>query len=121
MAISDFTTITNFLASNTPHLADLLKAQPARFKSSLTSGDAINGYGYSLVLSLTVEVLMHTCILCGETQFTPPHFDCRGHRFQWEWRPIADVTATSLPHALTRLDERVGQWQQMIQAQGRAA
>lgn len=119
MVISDITTIFEFLATHMPHVVPVLKTYPTRLNVHLTSGDAINGYGYSVTLYLSVEVLTHICTCCGETQFSPGYFPCVGHRWTHEWRKIADVDAGSIPQRYQKLNEQVDAWQQRRSEQGK--
>lgn len=115
MPEQNHTTIMAQLASTAPNVHELLRTRPARIRASVTSGDVINGYGFSLSMTLTVEVLTERCDNCGETQFTAPVFDCRRHRFSREWQHIADVSAPSLVEALAALNVAVYEWTQKVE------
>lgn len=114
MPESNHTTIMAQLASTAPNIHELLRTRPARIRASVASGDVVNGYGFSLSMTLTVEVLTEKCDHCGETQFTAPVFDCRRHRFTRDWQHIADTSAPSLVEALTALDAAVYAWTQKV-------
>lgn len=114
MAKSNLTTLAQ-ISIIAPNLAELLRSRASRLKATVTSGDAINGYGFTLVMVLRVEVLTDRCQHCGETQFSAPVFDCRQHRFIREWQQIADTAAPSLADALIVLDEKIEQWTERIE------
>lgn len=110
MAELNNTTIFTELATLAPTVAAILNQYPARITASLTSGDALNGYGHSADYQLSLEMLIHECATCGETQFSRPVFDCANHKFQISWRPIGNMSGSSMVDALRRLDGKVAEW-----------
>jgi len=81
------------LSDVAPAVSKLLKTYPSRLRAHITTGDAINTYGISIVFQIFVEVLMDRCKNCGETQFTAPNDACRYHKFNKEWREVASGEA----------------------------
>lgn len=94
-----------------PAINQLLKTYPSRIRAHVSTGDAIDTYGVSIIFQVFVEVLMGRCDRCGETQFTPPNDpDCRWHKFKTEWREIASGEGAGTQEALNRADKRVAEW-----------
>jgi hypothetical protein len=99
------------LSDVAPAVSKLLKTYPSRIRANVTTGDAINTYGVSIVFQVFVEVLMDRCKNCGETQFTAPVDDCRYHRFRKEWREVASGEAEDgTQGALIRADKHAASW-----------
>ena len=112
MAELNNTTIFTELATLAPTVAAILNQYPARITASLTSSDAVNGYGHSADYQLSLEMLIHECPACGETQFSRPVFDCANHKFQISWRPIGSMSGSSVTDALRQLDGRAAEWRE---------
>lgn len=95
-----------------PAINQLLKTYPSRIRGHVTTGDAINGYGVSVIFQVFIDVLMDRCKGCGETQFSAPNSgDCRNHRFIKVWQEIASGEAKEgTQEALNRADKRVVEW-----------
>jgi hypothetical protein len=94
-----------------PAINQLFKTYPSRIRAHVTTGDAVNGYGVSIVFQVFIEVLMGRCDRCGETQFTPPNDpNCRWHKFKTEWREIASGEGPGTQEALNRANNRVTEW-----------
>src|SRR5262245_37102532 len=99
------------LSDVAPAISKLLKTHPSRIRAQVSTGDAINTYGVSMIFQVFVEVLMGRCDKCGETQFTPPNDpDCRWHKFKTEWREIASGEGDGTEEALKRANKRVVEW-----------
>ena len=82
------------LSDVAPAISKLLKAYPSRIRAHVSTGDAMNTYGVSIVYQVFVDVLTDKCKGCGETQFTAPNFgDCPNHRFVTEWVEVASGEA----------------------------
>lgn len=100
------------LSDVAPAISKLLKTYPSRIRANVTTGDALNTYGVSIVFQIFVDVLMGRCKNCGETQFTPPNDpDCRWHKFKTEWREVASGEANEgTEEALKRADRSASKW-----------
>jgi hypothetical protein len=99
------------LSDISPAVSKILKTYPSRIRAHVTTGDAINTYGISIVFQVFVEVLMDRCKNCGETQFTAPNDACRYHKFIKEWREVASGEAKEgTERALMRADNRATEW-----------
>jgi hypothetical protein len=95
-----------------PAVAILLETYASRVRVHVSTGDALDSYGVSIVFQVFIDVLTHRCKGCGETQFTPPNFgDCRNHRFTTEWIEIASGEAKEgTRDALLRANRQVAEW-----------
>lgn len=99
------------LSDIAPAVSKLLKTYPSRIRAHVSTGDAVNTYGFSVVFQVFIDVSMQRCKGCGETQFSPPNCgDCRNHRFAQEWQEIASGEAESTQEALLRADGHVAEW-----------
>lgn len=100
------------LSDVAPAISKLLKTYTSRIRANVTTGDALNTYGVSIVFQVFIEVLMDRCKGCGETQFSAPNFgDCRNHRFAKVWQEIASGEAKEGSEgALKRADAHVIKW-----------
>jgi hypothetical protein len=100
------------LSEVAPEVAVLLETYASRVRVYVTTGDALDSYGVSIVFQVFIDVLTHRCKGCGETQFTPPNFgDCPNHRFTNEWVEIASGEAKEgTRDALLRANRRVAEW-----------
>ena len=99
------------LSDAAPAISKLLKTYPSRIRAHITTGDALNTYGVSIIFQIFVEVLMDHCKNCGETQFTAPNDDCRYHKFNKEWREVASgESKDGTEAALKRADKRANEW-----------
>jgi hypothetical protein len=98
-----------------PAINQLFKTYPSRIRAHVSTGDAINTYGVSIVFQVFIDVLMDRCKSCGETQFSAPNFDyCRGHRFKTEWQEIASGEGVGTQEALNRADKHVAEWLERV-------
>jgi hypothetical protein len=100
------------LSDVAPAIAILLRSYASRVRVHVSTGDALDSYGVSIVFQVFIDVLTHHCKGCGETQFTPPNFgDCPNHRFTMEWTEIASGEAKEgTRDALLRANGRVAEW-----------
>lgn len=99
------------LSDVAPAINKLLKTYPSRIRAHVSTGDVINTYGVSIIFQVFIEVLMGRCNGCGETDFTPPHFDCSNHRFVKGWHEVASgETAAGTEEALRRADALAAKW-----------
>jgi hypothetical protein len=100
------------LSEVAPAVAILLETYASRVRVYVSTGDALDSYGVSIVFQVFIDVLTHRCKGCGETQFTPPNFgDCPNHRFTKEWIEIASGEAKEgTRDALLRANRRVAEW-----------
>lgn len=100
------------LSEVAPAVAILLKTYASRVRVHVSTGDALDSYGVSIVFQVFIDVLTHHCKGCGETQFTPPNFgDCPNHRFTKEWIEIASGEAKEgTRDALLRANGHVAGW-----------
>ena len=100
------------LSEVAPAVAILLETYTSRVRVHVSTGDALDSYGVSIVFQVFIDVLTHRCKGCGETQFTPPNFgDCPNHRFTTEWIEIASGEAgEGTRDALLRANRRVAEW-----------
>jgi hypothetical protein len=100
------------LSEVAPAVAILLRTYASRVRVHVSTGDALDSYGVSIVFQVFIDVLTHHCKGCGETQFTPPNFgDCPNHRFTMEWIEIASGEAKEgTRDALLRANGRVTEW-----------
>ena len=104
------------LSDAAPAINKLLKTYPSRIRAHITTGDAINTYGDSIIFQIFVEVLMDRCKNCGETQFTAPNDHCRYHKFNKEWREVASgESKDGTQAALKRADKRATEWLKLRQ------
>ena len=104
MSVDKFTTILDSLATFAPATAQLLRHRAGRLRVTLTTGDALNTYGVSLELTAILELLVHRCKYCGETEYSEPAFSCLGHRFETQWQPLAEATTPSLIECLAKME-----------------
>ena len=93
-----------------PILARTIQEFPSRITVSLTTGDAVNGYGSSVYYVVSLEMLVHLCAACGETQFSRPTFDCSNHRFQTKWLVIDQQVGPNIEQVLRTVDGKIKQW-----------
>ena len=100
------------LSEVAPAVAILLETYTSRVRVHVSTGDALDSYGVSIVFQVFIDVLTHRCKGCGETQFTPPNFgDCPNHRFTTEWIEIASGEAgEGTRDALLRANSHVAEW-----------
>ena len=100
------------LSEVAPAVAILLSTYASRVRVHVSTGDALDSYGVSIVFQVFIDVLTHHCKGCGETQFTPPNFgDCPNHRFTKEWIEIASGEAREgTRDALLRANGHVADW-----------
>jgi hypothetical protein len=100
------------LSEVAPAVALLLRTYASRVRVHVSTGDALDSYGVSIVFQVFIDVLTHHCKGCGETQFTPPNFgDCPNHRFTKEWIEIASGEAKEgTRDALLRANSHVAEW-----------
>jgi hypothetical protein len=100
------------LSDVAPAVAILLTSYASRVRVHVSTGDALDSYGISIVFQVFIDVLTHHCKGCGETQFTPPNFgDCPNHRFTMGWIEIASGEAKEgTRDALLRANGRVTEW-----------
>jgi hypothetical protein len=100
------------LSDVAPAVAILLRTYASRVRVHVSTGDALDSYGVSIVFQVFIDVLTHQCKGCGETQFTPPNFgDCPNHRFMREWIEIASGEAKEgTRDALLRANGHVTEW-----------
>jgi hypothetical protein len=100
------------LSEVAPAIATLLETYASRVRVHVSTGDALDSYGVSIVFQVFIDVLTHRCKGCGETQFTPPNFgDCPNHRFTKEWIEIASGEAREgTRDALLRANHHVTEW-----------
>src|SRR5262245_10322000 len=100
------------LSEVAPAVAILLESYASRVRVHVSTGDALDSYGVSIVFQVFIDVLTHRCKGCGETEFTPPNFgDCPNHRFTTEWIEIASGEAgEGTRDALLRANSHVVEW-----------
>jgi len=100
------------LSEVAPAVAILLETYASRVRVHVSTGDALDSYGVSIVFQAFIDVMTHRCNSCGETQFTPPNFgDCPNHRFTKGWIEIASGEAKEgTRDALLRANRRVAEW-----------
>jgi hypothetical protein len=104
------TVIFRQLSDVAPSLSILLQSYPAKLHFDVISGDALNGYGHSVGFVALAQVQLERCKLCGETQFTAPVFNCRGHRVEQVWFTLADSQGFDLENALEKLEPQIDAW-----------
>lgn len=81
-----------------PTILAFLNSRPSRFHHTVSSGDAINTYGRSVIHLVRVEVWRAKCVLCGESEESRQVAVCSGHRYESGWRVITE-TEDSLFHS----------------------
>jgi hypothetical protein len=100
------------LSEVAPAVAMLLETYTSRVRVYVSTGDALDSYGVSIIFQVFIDVLTHRCKGCGETQFSPPNFgDCPNHRFTKDWIEIASGEAKEgTRDALLRANRHVAEW-----------
>lgn len=98
------------LSEVAPAVNSLLNGYTARIRSSVTSHDAVNGYGIGFTFHVFIEVLAKRCDFCQEDDFSEPHFDCRWHKFEPTWVLIADHEGRDTANALQSVNMLVDGW-----------
>lgn len=88
------------LSDVAPAISNLLKTHTARIRASVTTHDVVNGYGIGFTYHAFIEILIHKCQRCGEHEYSTPHFDCTGHRYQVEWLEVASAEGRDFQDAL---------------------
>lgn len=107
------------LSETAPAVGQLLKTHTSRVVASISSHDAVNGYGTGTSFFLSVEVFSKRCQNCFEDGFSAPRFDCRWHKFEPTWIHVADAQAKTMHEAAKQLNGRVANW--LAKAERRAA
>lgn len=84
----------------------IVRKQAPRGGTRINKGDL----RYFVVFQVQIDVLTDTCRRCGETQFTAPVFECKGHTFEKSWQMIADGEGKDVQAALLKAEPRTRKW-----------
>lgn len=87
-----------------PSIYNLLTSRTARLRASLTSHDVTGGYGIGFTYTLWLDLMIEQCRMCGETPWSQPVLDCRGHRMETRFMQIADAEGPTLEKAMKKLE-----------------
>lgn len=98
------------LADVAPAISNLLKTYTARLRASVTSHDVEGGYGFAITYHVFAEIFIRKCKNCGEHEYSRPHFDCKGHRYESAWIEIASDEGKDIVEALRFANTRVAAW-----------
>lgn len=95
------------VASLAPTIHYLLNTKTARITAAVASHDVTGGYGRGFTFHLKLELLVEQCLMCFETQWSAPSFDCRWHRLEKRFMQIADAEAVTLEKALAKIEAAI--------------